>query len=87
MALFPDSSAGGRAQYKPAKPVVSPSVSDENVYDVIAQAIKRQLTVEAMGPFAKVGNVQNDLEKAAMPKPADIGDPDRYNEDGSPKYK
>ena len=87
MALFPDSSEYGKAQYKPKKPVLNPSVTNANVVAVLTEALKRQLTIEAMGPFAKVGNVQNDLEKAAMPKPADIGDPNRYNEDGSPKYK
>lgn len=60
---------------------------DAHVKEVVEEALKRQVTKEAMGSFAKVGNGPNDLEMALMPKPADIGDPDRYNEDGSPKYR
>lgn len=86
MALFPDSSYFGRAIPKPKKLEVSTGLN-AYVEEVVTEALKRQITKEAMGSLAKVGNVPNDLELALMPKPKDIGEEGRYNEDGSPKYR
>lgn len=56
---------------------------------VLKAHMVREATKAAMAKNGdlKKGNVQNDLEKLTAPKPKDIGDPARYNADGSPKYR
>lgn len=69
---------------------VAPGVLDSAVSTILQTNLKREATQEALaakGLLRSPSQAQNDLEAFNADKPKDIGDPARYNPDGSPKYR